>query len=252
MRAWTSLSVSSGLRIAVLQSYAQVTKPWTVTSVSRSFLPLTRSSLTVCEPSAGAGGRSNAGHSRQVELDVGLLDLGLGALELVLVTGCERQSENDRHAMRWCGPPDGAACCGHNMVTRGSQVGVVIAVSRGSDRAASRPPGSSPGAMPRIRRPRRRTRPARRSSPTVRARPRSSRRAATRCASTWMPSPGGSPRWSIRRCGPRGSPSGRSSSRCFATCRPMRRARRATPAARAQLARDARAGSRSGSSSSRA
>src|SRR5262245_11875860 len=31
--------------------------------------------------------------------------------------------------MRWCGPPDGSACCGNNMRHRGSQVGVVIALS---------------------------------------------------------------------------------------------------------------------------
>src|SRR5262245_14264361 len=30
--------------------------------------------------------------------------------------------------MRWCGPPDGSACCGNNMGSRVSQVGVSIAV----------------------------------------------------------------------------------------------------------------------------
>src|SRR5262245_28958371 len=30
--------------------------------------------------------------------------------------------------MRWCGPPDGSACCGNNMRLPVSQVGVVIAL----------------------------------------------------------------------------------------------------------------------------
>src|SRR5258705_637610 len=32
-----------------------------------------------------------------------------------------------RMPMRWCGPPDGSACCGHNMRPEASQVGVVTA-----------------------------------------------------------------------------------------------------------------------------
>ena len=104
--------------------------PCTVMSVSRTFLPLTRSSLTVCEPSAGAGGSVEVRHRGKVDLDVALLHLGLGALELVLVAACARDERRDQP--RRCDSADpqdvrhGAVLTWCN---RAPQVGVIAALA---------------------------------------------------------------------------------------------------------------------------